>query len=176
MKKNVARWFVMIGIQNTKSLNQQIIPAIGGALSIFIVYFISYKFTDLTGASAILPSMGAATVLLFSAPKGQFPRPWPLFAGNLLSAIIGVCCYQWLGDIFIAASCAVGLSIFAMLLCRCIHPPGGATALAAVVGGDVVHQLGFYYVIIPTFINCLVIFSVAVVFHYLLDQYRARAR
>lgn len=157
--------------KNAKTLAGQLIPAIGGFISIFIVYFISYKFTGKTGVSAILPSMGAVTVLIFSAPKGEFSQPWPLFVGNLLSAIIGVSCYQWLGDTFIAASCAVGFSVFAMLVCRCIHPPGGATALAAVVGGDLIHQLGFYYVIIPTLLNCLVIFIVALIFNNLFVQY-----
>ncbi|MGD8803705.1 MAG: HPP family protein, partial [Gammaproteobacteria bacterium] len=30
---------------------------------------------------------------------------------------------------------------------RCIHPPGGATALSAVVGGPAVHVLGYTYVL-----------------------------
>ena len=170
MKLDLSTCLKIIGIQKTKTFNAQLIPAIGGALSIFLIYYISYKFTDLTGASAILPSMGAATVILFCNPQGPFSQPWPLFVGNILSALIGVFCYQYLGDSFIAASCAVGLSILIMSLARCNHPPGAATALAAVVGGDVIHQLGFYYVFIPTLLNCFIIFLVASIFNHLFNN------
>lgn len=142
-------------------LSGQLKPAIGGFLTIFLIYLISFHFTGLAGTNAILPSMGAATVLLFYAPQGTFSQPWSLFAGNLISAMVGVGCYQWLGDTFIAASSAVALSMLLMSLARCIHPPGGATALAAVVGGDLIHQLGFSYVIIPTLLNCLIIYIVS---------------
>ncbi|NRA61017.1 MAG: HPP family protein [Psychrobium sp.] len=151
----------------TCSLEEQLIPAIGAAVSIFIVYFVSYSVTGLSGASAILPSMGALIVLLFSASSDIALRPWPIFAGNLLSATVGVFCYQWLGDSFLGASCAVAFSLFAMLVFRCVHAPGGATALAAVVGGDVIHQLGFYYVVVPTLLNCLTIYAVFILFRYL---------
>ena len=137
----------------------------GGFISIFCIYFISYYYTGLIGTNAILPSMGAATVLLFYSPQGLFSRPWSLFAGNLLSALVGVCCYQWFGDTFIGASSAVAISMLVMSLGHCIHPPGGATALAAVVGGDLIHQLGFSYVIITTLLNCLIIYMVSALFN-----------
>jgi CBS domain-containing membrane protein len=43
----------------------------------------------------------------------------------------------------VAASASVGLAIGAMYFTRCIHPPGGATALVAVIRSDKLHQLGF---------------------------------
>ena len=156
-----------LGVQNNTHINEQIISAIGGFFSILIIFSISFFITDLQGASAILPSMGASTVLLFAAPKGPLSQPWALLAGNVLSAFAGVLCYQWVDNTFLAASSAVSLSILLMFIFRCIHPPGGATALAAVIGGDAIHQLGFYYVIIPTLINCLIILSVALIFNNL---------
>ena len=167
MPSNRASLTKFLGIQHNTHLNEQIISAIGGFFSIVIIFSVSYWITSFQGASAILPSMGAATVLLFAVPKGALSQPWALFAGNMLSAFVGVCCYQWLDNHFLAAGSAVGLSILLMFLFRCIHPPGGATALAAVIGGDAIHQLGFYYVIVPTLINCLIIFSVALVFNNL---------
>ncbi len=150
-----------------QTLDEKLMPAIGAAISIFTVYFVSYSLTGLNGASAILPSMGALTVLLFSKPLDVVLQPWAMFAGNLLSAAVGVFCYQWLGDSFVGASCAVAISLFAMIFFRCAHAPGGATALAAVVGGDVIHQLGFYYVVLPTLLNCLTIYVVFILFRYL---------
>ena len=80
--------------------------------------------------------MGAATVLLFGVPHGPLSQPWALFAGNLLSAFVGVSCFMLISNTFIAAGVAVSLSMGLMFVCRCVHPPGGATALAAVIGSQ----------------------------------------
>lgn len=170
MKRHLSFWLKTLGVQEATASSEQLCSALGGFLSISIVFFISYKLTGLEGVGAILPSMGAAVVLLLAAPKASFSRPWALFIGNALSAIVGVCCYLWLGDSFIAAGSAVGFAMFVMYVCRCLHPPGGATALAAVVGGDVIHELGFYYVLTPTLLNCLIIFLVSYSVNHLIDK------
>ena len=36
-----------------------------------------------------------------------------------------------------------------MLLSGTLHPPGGATALIAVTGGEHIRQLGFWYAVVP---------------------------
>jgi len=171
IKINISTWVKSLGIQDTRASGEQLLYALGGFLSISLIFLLSYTVTGLKGAGAILPSMGAAIVLLMAAPKAAFSQPWALFAGNLLSAIVGVCCYQWIGDSFIAAGSAVGLAMLVMFLCRCLHPPGGATALAAVVGGDVIYDLGFYYVLVPTLLNCGIIFVVVFSFHHVIDKY-----
>src|SRR3569832_828644 len=81
--------------------------------------------------------------------------------------MIGVSCATYISDIRLAAALAVGLSLFAMYYLRCLHPPGGATALSAVIGGVTVHQLGFQYVAAPVMLDALVIIFVAVLFNYL---------
>jgi hypothetical protein len=53
-----------------------------------------------------------------------------------------------------------------MYYLRCIHPPGGATALSAVMSGESVHALGYQFVITPVLLNALVILAVAVLFNY----------
>jgi len=120
--------------------------------------------------------MGAATVLLFAVPHGPLSQPWPLFGGNLISAAIGVASAQWVPDPFMAGAVAVGVSITVMYFLKCIHPPGGATALSAVVGGEAVHSLGYMYVITPVLLNVLVIFVVAVLFNFLFKWRRYPAK
>ena len=71
-----------------------------------------------------------------------------------------------LGSNLIAASLAVGAAIYAMSLLRCIHPPGGATSLSAVMGGDSVYSLGFLYVLFPVAYSCLVMFSLAFILNF----------
>lgn len=64
-----------------------------------------------------------------------------------------------------AASASVGLAIGAMYLARCIHPPGGATALAAVIGSEQLHELGYGYGYEPIFLNAVILLLVAIVFN-----------
>jgi len=66
-------------------------------------------------------------------------------------------------DPFIAAATAVGLAIAAMYYLHCIHPPGGATALVAVLGGSQVEALGYQFLLTPVLENLLVMLLVAVV-------------
>ena len=61
----------------------------------------------------------------------------------------------------------VGLAIGAMYHTSCIHPPGGATALAAVIGGQNIHALGYQYILTPITINTTTILQVALLFNAL---------
>jgi CBS-domain-containing membrane protein len=110
----------------------------------------------------MIASIGASAVLLFTVPHGALSQPWPLIAGHLTSALIGVTCFKLFADTFLAESLSVALAIAAMHYLRCIHPPGGATALTAVLGGDSIHSLGYYYAITPILINIIVILIVAI--------------
>ncbi len=155
----------VIGWQPQTSTTEKIVSAWGGGLSILLIFYLSYWMTDYQGALAILPSMGAAAVLLFAVPHGPLSQPWALFAGNMLGAATGVSATLLIDNVFAAAALAVGLSIFVMHLARCLHPPGGATALAAVIGGEAICELGYWYVLTPTLLNCLVMFGVAMLFN-----------
>ena len=156
-----------LGFQAATSSTEKLVSGFGAGISIFFIASISYFYVGSEGVVYILPSMGAAAVLLFAVPHGPLSQPWALFAGNILSAVVGVTCAQWITNDFIAAAVAVGAAIALMHICRCLHPPGGATALAAVIGGATIRDLGYGYVVFPTLINCIVIFSVAMVFNNL---------
>ena len=156
----------LIGIElNPSSHAEKMISGIGAFLAILAIYKMNQIILG-DDAYLLVASMGAAAVLLFAVPHGPLSQPWPLFGGNLISAFIGVLCAQLIPDIFIAAAAAVGVSVTVMYYLKCIHPPGGATALSAVVGGSAVQALGFQYIITPVLLNLLVIFSVAVLFNF----------
>lgn len=156
----------LLGIQHPTSSTEKTVALLGASIAIIAVYFCGKWATGQQGAMAILPSMGASAVLLFAVPHGPLSQPWALFAGNILSAMVGVACAILIGDQVVAAGMAVGLSIVVMHAARCVHPPGGATALAAVIGGADIHALGYSYVLVPVLLNCMVIFVVAVIFNY----------
>ena len=143
------------------------VSAAGGILGLLAVLWVSHIWLGGHGGVLTVASMGASAVLLFAAPHGAMSQPWSVFGGHLVSALIGVTCARWLGaDPLLAASLAVGLSIAAMYGLRCLHPPGGATALYAVLGGDAVHALGYGYVLSPVLLNAVVLLAVAVAFNY----------
>lgn len=156
----------LFGIEPKRvSHTEKLVSAVGGFLGILLISLITFHTTDLNSAVIIVPSMGASAVLLFAVPHGKLSQPWALFGGHIISALVGVLCFKLITDPFLAAGLAVGLAIGAMHLLGCIHPPGGATALAAVIGGPAIHQLGFGYALFPILINTAVIFVVAVSFN-----------
>lgn len=154
-----------LGIDGSVSTAEILASTLGGFIGIFLISIISFHFTGASGTALIVPSMGASAVLVFAVPHGKLSRPWALFGGHLISAFMGVLCYQLVPDLFLAAGLAVGLAIGAMHLLNCIHPPGGATALAAVIGGSAINALGFEYILVPVLLNTVIIFITAFVFN-----------
>lgn len=69
----------------------------------------------------------------------------------------------------LAAGLSVGLAIAIMERTCCLHPPGGATALFAVIGSDRVKALGYAFVIFPCFISSLLMLLVSLAFNNLDD-------
>lgn len=156
-----------IGIELVEvSVTEKAVAALGGALSILMLVTLSSWMLPGEGAAAIIASMGASAVLLFGAPHGQLSQPWPVLAGHGVSALIGVACAQHIPQSMIASACAVGLAIGAMHQLKCIHPPGGATAFTAVMGGGAIHDLGYRFVLVPVLANAVVMVLLAVVFNY----------
>lgn len=155
-----------LGIQSENiSHTEKLVSALGGFVGILFIAWVSWYFVGTAGSAYIVPSMGASAVLLFAVPHGKLSQPWALLGGHTISAIVGVACYQFIPDKFIAAAAAVAVAIGLMHYANCIHPPGGATALAAVIGGDAIHQLGFMYIFTPVLLNTLVIFATAMLFN-----------
>jgi CBS domain-containing membrane protein len=151
---------------NTTSHLEKLVSVAGGFVGIFMIILTSNYFVGQDNAALLVASMGASAVLLFSVPHGTLSQPWQLIGGHTLSAIIGVTVAMWLPGILIPGALAVALAIGAMHYLRCIHPPGGATALAAVVGGPAVHALGYRYVFTPVLLNACIILVTAIAVNY----------
>ncbi|WP_019557837.1 HPP family protein [Thiomicrorhabdus arctica] len=168
MKEPFSTLKQFLGItQAPVSHSEKILSALGGFIAIFLLIVINQIFLDLPSSWALVASMGASAVLLFAVPHGALSQPWPLLGGNLSAAFIGVSCALFIDEPILAASCAVGLSILAMYYLKCIHPPGGATALTAVIGGESIHELGYQFLITPVLLNVLAIFAVAMMFNFI---------
>lgn len=159
--------FLMGVEQNSTSHLEKLISAVGAFLGICAVWWVSYWYLDQQGAVMMIASMGASAVLLFAVPHGVLSQPWAVIGGHLISAFVGIACFKLLGASPWTPPLAVGLAVAAMHYFSCIHPPGGATALTAVIGGDAVYSAGFGLMVYPVLINVVAIIFIAVTFNCL---------
>ncbi|WP_395055047.1 HPP family protein [Polaromonas sp.] len=109
----------------------------GAFLGILLAGGLSHLAVDTALASLpwLVAPMGASAVLVFGVPSSPLAQPWSVVGGNTLSALVGIACARWLGPPELAAAVAVGVAVGLMLALRCLHPPGGASALMMVLGG-----------------------------------------
>lgn len=113
----------------------------------------------------IVAPIGASAVLLFAVPTSPLAQPWSIVGGNTISALVGICVVKFISDPILAAGVSVSLAILAMSFARCLHPPGGAAALTAVVGGPAIASSGFLFPFIPVGLNSLILVLLGIAFH-----------
>lgn len=135
-------------------------------IGILAVLWVSHALLGDHAGILAVSSMGSSAVLLFAAPHGAMSQPWPVIGGHLVSAVVGVVCAQSIPAPILSASVAVAASIGLMYGLRCLHPPGGATALFAVLGGPPILALGYNYLFVPVLLNAVAMLIVAVLFNY----------
>lgn len=137
---------------------------VGAFLGIAAIAAIHYRLLAGTGLILVIGSFGASAVLVYGAVRSPLAQPRNLVGGHILSAAVGVAAFKLLGgEGWPAAAAAVATAIGAMHATKTLHPPGGATALIAVIGGESVHRLGFLYVLCPAALGALVLLVVGLV-------------
>lgn len=130
-----------------------------------IAFFQSYLLTQQENIF-LIGSFGASSVLVYGSIQSPLAQPRNLILGHVISAIIGVTVYKLLPDIlWLTAPLAVALSIVLMQITKSLHPPGGATALIAVIGSEKIKTLGYFYVISPVLSGSLILLIVALIFN-----------
>lgn len=119
------------------------------------------------GLPLLIAPLGASAILLFALPGSPLAQPWSILGGNIISAAIGVTCAQWVSEVSIAAALAGTLSVAMMFALRCLHPPSGALALTAVLGGPAIKAAGYGFVIWPVATGSLLMLVIALIFNNL---------
>lgn len=140
---------------------ERVVSALGSGLAIALLVGIIHWQIPGGEGWAVAASMGASAVLLFAVPHSALAQPWPVLAGHTVAAVIGVACARWFPERMMAAGLAVGLTVVMMQWLKCVHPPGGGTALAAVMGGESIRNLGFDYVVLPVLANAMLMVALA---------------
>lgn len=140
----------------------------GSLIGIALCGYLSSRFFEPRDLTLIIGSFGASAVLVYGAIKSPLAQPRNLIGGHVISGLIGVACYQAFGQTpWLASALAVSLSIAAMLITKTLHPPGGATALIAVIGGEKIHKLGFLYAFVPVGLGAVILLIVALLINNL---------
>ncbi len=148
------------------TFRDRVAAALAAVIGLIAVAAVCSPLSSSTGGLAILVApMGASAVLLFAVPASPLAQPWSIFGGNVVSGLVGVLAARFLGHSAIAVGMAVGAAIFAMSLLRCIHPPGGAVALTAVVGGPAIWQAGFTFPFTTVAVETSLLVATGWVFH-----------
>jgi len=143
---------------------------IGAFLGIALVGFLHQFFLAERELVMIIGSFGATAVLIYGAVESPLAQPRNLLGGHVISGFIGVLSYNLLGTHFwLAGAVAVATAIAVMHLTGTLHPPGGATALIAVIGGPKIHALGFLYPILPVATGALIMLVVALLVNNIPD-------
>jgi CBS-domain-containing membrane protein len=108
---------------------------------------------------ALLPPFGASTVIVFFSPESATGRAWNVVGGHLGSALVAAAALACLPEfpVGVQAACAVAGAGVWMVMSRSIHPPGGATALLATLGG---RELGVLALLLPLFLGCLALVGI----------------
>ncbi|MDQ2090487.1 HPP family protein [Marimonas arenosa] len=137
--------------------------AIGAFIGLSLVGYIAQLMLNDESLTFEIGAFGATAVLLYAAPLSPYAQPWNVLVGHVTSALVGVAVFRLFGANWFSAALAVTLAIAAMQLTSSIHPPGGASALIAVLGAPDLHQLGFSYAFFPVGLGALVMIAVALV-------------
>jgi CBS domain-containing membrane protein len=117
------------------------------------------------GLPLIAAPIGASALLVFAVPSSPLAQPWSVVGGNTVSALIGIAVAHLVPWPALAIGLAVAGAILAMSLLRCLHPPGGAAALTAVIGGPAVTSAGFAFAFLPVALNSLLLVLLGLAFH-----------
>lgn len=144
------------------SLSEIIWSWIGGFIGIGIVAYINYNLLSGKDLLMIVGSFGASAVLIYGAIKSPLAQPRNFVGGHIVSALTGVTSYQLFGsEMWLASAVAVATAIALMHLTKTLHPPGGATALIAVIGDKRIHDLGYLYALTPVGAGALILLTAA---------------
>lgn len=167
MTPRMAWWRAFLPAGTRINTKERVRAVAGGLVGISVVAMLSHLAGGLMGVgwAWLAAPLGASAVLVFAAPASPMAQPWSVVGGNTVSALAGIAGVHGmhlLGTPELAAGLAVGTAIALMLALRCLHPPGGATALMMVLGGISNPVFAFY----PVMLNSVLLVAAGVAYNH----------
>lgn len=140
--------------------------ALAAGLGVFVASIAGLAIqASYPGLPYLIAPIGASAVLVFAVPASPLAQPWPVFGGNLVSATVGVAMAQSIANPMLAVGLAVCLAIIAMSVLRCLHPPSGAVAITAILGGEAISKAGFAYPVTLVAANSAALLAMGWLYH-----------
>ncbi len=131
---------------------------VGSSICLLCIVLLDNYYFQAHDIDLLMASFGASAVLVFGAPSSPLAQPRNVMGGQFISAIAGVTCQLLLSAYPTLAACtSVSLAIFLMTITKTLHPPGGASALLAVVGDTSIKNLGYTYALIPCLLGASIV-------------------
>lgn len=146
---------------------------LGAFFGISLIGFLQNSQLPLSDHVFLIGSFGATAVLIYGVTNSPLAQPRNLFGGHIIGAFIGVCISKLMPSsdlIWVASGLAVAISIVCMQISKTVHPPGGATALIAVIGSAKIKALGFLYIFYPILSSIFIMYLVALIFNNIPDD------
>lgn len=151
-------------VERMRSLKEPCMVLMASSFCMALIAAISFFFASETQALVLVASIGASIILVFMLPSSPLSQPYPLLAGQTISAAIGVFCAGFPLDLYFSAPICIFVCMLVMSLLNCLHPPAGATALIPVLLGS--QAVGGYgYVFFPVLINMFTLVVSGIIFH-----------
>lgn len=153
------------------TLRDRFLACLGAVIGICLTGFVSALAIGHGPAlPLIVAPIGASAVLIFVVPASPLAQPWSIIGGNTLSALVGITVAHWVASPVLAIGIGVALAIAVMSIARCLHPPGGAAALTAIIGGPAVTGAGYMFAFVPMALNSILLVAVGIAFHRLTQR------
>lgn len=170
MKKHVKRQIrvarFVIYKETLINFREHLWTFLGAFTGIALIGYLNTEIIEFHDNLFLIGSFGASSVLIYGVINSPLAQPRNLIGGHIVSAIIGVTAQLLFPQHpIIAAALAVSFSIVAMQMTKTLHPPGGATALIAVIGSAKVKSLGYLYVLSPILTGVIILLLVALFFN-----------
>jgi CBS domain-containing membrane protein len=169
MSKRIKRTFrvarVVIYKETLVDFNEHLWTFFGSFAGIGLIGFLQSFYLDSSDNLFLVGSFGATSVLIYGVINSPLAQPRNVIGGHLVCAIVGVTFNHIIPVPWLAAASAVSVSIVVMQVTKTLHPPGGATALIAIIGSEKIKSLGYLYVLSPILSGIIILMIVALFFN-----------
>lgn len=147
-------------------ISKPMIIVLSGFGAFLGIAFVAY-FTHVANVVLLMAPFGATCALAFGAPDSPLAQPRNIVGGHLVASLIGLLCFQLLGNSWWSIALAVGLSISAMQVTKTLHPPAGADPIVVILT-----QASWKFLFTPVLFGSLMITVVALLFNNLIKERR----
>ena len=165
IKRTIRVARVVIYKETLVDFNEHLWTFFGSFAGISLIGLLQSFYLPASDNLFLVGSFGATSVLIYGVINSPLAQPRNVIGGHVICAIIGVTFNYFIPQSWLAAALAVSVSIVMMQVTKTLHPPGGATALIAIIGSERIKSLGYLYVLSPILSGIVVLMMVALFFN-----------